>query len=294
MGSIIDKASKNKLIKDQILVRNDDKKQKFIDTGCLSLNVLFSGRLNGGIPVGKISQIAAPSSLGKTFIGLKVAKSAQRMGMETVYLDTEFAYDFEFARNLGIDDASILPIQDNRIERVQSKLLSLVDALTAEEKEKTLIIIDSWGNLVTSKTEEDAMSGNDKRDMTAQQKKNSFARLLTGLGVTIFVVNHVYDCGAEDTQILTPDGPIKLKDLSVGDIVLSPYGEEEILNVFKYDNSILYDIELEDGTVLSFTENHKLLVRDESGENIWKSVGEMMPGDAIIEANEADKFDLKV
>ena len=58
-NSMIERLSKNKQIKDSILHKDEDFKQQFINTGALSLNILFSGRLNGGIPVGKISQISA-------------------------------------------------------------------------------------------------------------------------------------------------------------------------------------------------------------------------------------------
>jgi RecA/RadA recombinase len=291
--SIIEKALKNKLIKESVY-KEDDSEQTFIDTGCLSLNLLFSGRLNGGIPVGKISQIAAPSSLGKTFIGMKVARNAQRKGMEVIYLDTEFAYDANFADNLGIDQSKILVIQDNRIERVQSKLLTITDGLSKEEKKSLLVVLDSWGGLVTSKTEEDAMDGNDKRDMTISQKKNSFARLLTGIEVSMFIINHVYDCGNGQIQVQTPLGNKFLKDIIIGDEVITPYGNEEVLNTFKYENANIYEIELEDGTKLSFTENHKLLIKDASGESAWKAICEMEPGDEIISGEEAVKFPLKV
>lgn len=74
-NSMIAKLSKNKAIKDHVLEKTDEK-QQFINTGALVLNVLFSGRLTGGIPVGKISQIAAPSSLGKCARGKEKFKLA--------------------------------------------------------------------------------------------------------------------------------------------------------------------------------------------------------------------------
>ena len=75
-NSLIDKLSKNKAVKEFIM--DEDLETDFISTGALVLNVLFSGRLDGGIPMGKVSQIAAPSSLGKSFVGLKIAKNAQK------------------------------------------------------------------------------------------------------------------------------------------------------------------------------------------------------------------------
>jgi len=62
-NSLIQKLSKNKSVKDYIL--SEDNNKGFISTGALVLNVLFSGRLDGGIPIGKMSMVAADSSLGK-------------------------------------------------------------------------------------------------------------------------------------------------------------------------------------------------------------------------------------
>lgn len=190
--SLIDKISKNKKIQEYIYTESDAPKD-FISTGCLTLNVLFSGKLSGGVPRGKVSMVSAPSSLGKSFIGMKVAKNGQKKGLEVVYLDTEFAFDSQFADNIGIDKDKMMVIQENQIEAVQQTVMQIASDLTKDEMKNLLFIIDSWGGLVTSKTVEDATSGKDVSDMTISKKKNSFARLLTGLGATVFVVGQVYD-----------------------------------------------------------------------------------------------------
>lgn len=191
--SLIGKISKNKAIQEHIYKDEKDSPKDFISTGSLSLNILFSGRLDGGIPVKKISQVAAPSSLGKSFIGLKVARNAQKKGLEVIYIDTEYAYDFQFAENVGIEEDKILVIQNNHVEEVQQIVLQATDGLSKEERASLLLIIDSFAGLVTSKTMEDALVGKDVSDMTVSKKRNAFAKIMTGLGCTVFVVNQVYD-----------------------------------------------------------------------------------------------------
>ena len=58
---------KNKDLTDKIVAKG--KTREFISTNVISMNLLFSGRVRGGIPKGKISQISADSSLGKCFFG---------------------------------------------------------------------------------------------------------------------------------------------------------------------------------------------------------------------------------
>lgn len=280
-NSMIKKLAQNKAIKEHIL-EEEESEQEFINTGALVLNILFSGRLNGGIPVGKISQIAAPSSLGKSFVGLKVAKNAQKRDKEwiVVYIDTEMAFDFNFAESVGIDKDRLLVIQSNQIEDVQKQVMAIAKDLTKEERKKVLLVVDSWGGLVTSKTVADAESGNDAADFTVAKKKNTFAKLLTGLGMTVFVVNQVYDCGTWKMKVTTKGGKISLADINVGDEVLTTEGYQIVQDKFEYNDVPVYEIEMENGEKLEFTENHKFLVERDS-KNIWVPVSELIPGDDI-------------
>ena len=169
---------------------------KTLSTGVVSMNLLFSGKIDGGIPIGKVSQMAAPSTLGKSFIGLSCLKNAQKKGFTCIVIDTEFAFDFEFAEAIGIatDKESLIVIQNNRIEQVQKMVMNIFDDLeTKEEKENVFILVDSFGGLVTSKSVDDAGSGKDVTDMTEAKKKNKFAKLMMGTHGTFFIVNHVYD-----------------------------------------------------------------------------------------------------
>ena len=68
------------------------KDPEFISTGVASLNILFGGGIDKGIPEGKVSMIAADSSLGKSFIALKIAKNAQAKGKSVILFDSEKAY----------------------------------------------------------------------------------------------------------------------------------------------------------------------------------------------------------
>lgn len=278
--SLIGKLSSNKKLQEYIY-KDEETPKDFINTGCLTINVLFSGKLDGGIPVGKVNQIAAPSSLGKSFVGMKVVNNAQKKGMEVVYVDTEFAFDYAFADNIGIDKNKILVIQDNQIESVQASIMQIAETLTKEERKKLLVVLDSWGGLVTSKTVEDATSGKDVSDMTVSKKKNSLARLLTGLGVTVFVINQVYDCGTAEMSVKTENGSVTLKDIEIGTKVMTTEGWQEVVNKFVYDDAIVYDIEMENGNVLSFTEGHKFLV-NRDGKDIWVPVGDLIEGDDIL------------
>ena len=74
----LDKLRKLKSVQSSVL--KEVTEPEFISTGVASLNILFGGGIDKGIPEGKISMIASPSSLGKSFLAMKVAKNSQKKG----------------------------------------------------------------------------------------------------------------------------------------------------------------------------------------------------------------------
>lgn len=186
---VLDKVMSNKAIKANIFV---ERPLVYINTGSLALNILYSGRLDGGIIKGKVMQIVAPPALGKSLVAMKITKNAQRQGMDVLLVDTEFAYDPKLAKKMGIDEDKFGVIQTNSMEEIQQSLISAVQELDQDEKDNLLIILDSWGNMVTSKTMNDAIDGKDVSDMTISKKKNALARMLSGLKTSVFIVNQTY------------------------------------------------------------------------------------------------------
>jgi RecA/RadA recombinase len=186
----------DKKFKDKVLSKEESiKNLGFINTGCATLNILYSGRIDGGIPIGKASQIAAPSQLGKSMIALKLVKNAQKKGIQIVYIDTEHAFDFNFAEQIGIDTSpdKVRVFDEGSLEEVQQLIATFSEKVPDEEKKNIMIVIDSWGGFSTSKTIDDAVSGKDVLDMTISKKKNSLARIIMRSKITTFIVNHIYD-----------------------------------------------------------------------------------------------------
>ena len=272
----LNKLRKLKSVQDSIYEEN--KEQEFISTGVATLNILFGGGIDKGIPVGKVSMIAADSSLGKSFIALKIAKNAQTKGKSVILFDAEKAFNKALADNLGIQENEMLVIQETSLEKVTQQFMNIVDEL-GEDVKDTMFIIDSWNVLVTSKTIDDASAGNDKTDMTTAKKKNTLAKLLLNSGATIFVVNQLYACVNPDTFVKTESGSKKIGELLLGDKVMTRNGLEPIINKFEYEDAQVYEITLENGDVIEATGRHKFVVNGE-----WKSVEDLIAGDILTSA----------
>jgi RecA/RadA recombinase len=189
-----DKETKNSPALSSYLFKEDEKVE-FLSTNVITLNLLFSGRVDGGIPQGRISMISAPSMLGKSFIAYGLVKNAQKKGMQVCIIDTERAFSFHFAEAIGIDISpqKLVVLQENGIEEVSGIIMTICNEVPKDERKNILFVLDSFGSLVTSKTLDNALVGNDAADFTIPKKKNNLSNIMLNTKATFFIVNHVYD-----------------------------------------------------------------------------------------------------
>ncbi|UBM12716.1 DNA recombination/repair protein RecA [Cupriavidus metallidurans] len=75
----------------------------FLDTGIPELNMILSGRYDGGVPYGRIMEIFGPSSSGKTFIATLLMIAAQRAGGIAMFSDHERSFMQSLAAKAGLD-----------------------------------------------------------------------------------------------------------------------------------------------------------------------------------------------
>ena len=173
----------------------NDEDVQFLSTNCIPINLIFGGRPDGGIAIGGMSMISADSQLGKSIIGMNVVRNAQKRGMHTVVIDTERAFRKKVAQKMGVntDEDKLSVFQTSSIETVETIIMKLMNDVPFLDRANILILIDSWGPLVTSKTIDNALVGNDKADFSDAKKKNRLANICLNTGATFMVVNHVYD-----------------------------------------------------------------------------------------------------
>lgn len=70
----------------------------FIDTGVLALNYCISGKfVGGGFPVGSLSEVMGPESVGKSLLGANFLKGVQKANGVACFHDAEHAISKDFA-----------------------------------------------------------------------------------------------------------------------------------------------------------------------------------------------------
>ena len=77
---------------------NKQQVQYYLDTGYPPLNKIISGKYDGGIACGRITEMFGPSSSGKTAIAMKLMIEAQKAGGVAMFMDHERSFDLGMAK----------------------------------------------------------------------------------------------------------------------------------------------------------------------------------------------------
>ncbi len=275
----------------------------FYNTGSLAFNALISGSMNGGFAGNKVIALAGEEATGKSFIALQIVQNFlnQNSTGQVLYFDSEDAITNQMMIDRQIDIKRVRKKRVKTVQEFRTMVIRILDAyLEKPEKERLpmFIVLDSLGNLSTTKEMNDTKSGavNQKgeevRDMTRAPAVRGLFRVLTiKLGeakAAMLITNHTYDtmnpygaakamCLLNGTQLVTANGSISIENIKVGDYVSTTLGLSEVNAVFEYDIDEIYDITLEDGTVISCTGEHKFLTNDLQ----WTAVEDLLVGKEI-------------
>ena len=172
----------------------------YIDTGSYLFNALLSGSLSGGLPSNKITALAGESATGKTYFALGMVKQFLDANPDAgvLYFESESAIPRELIESRGIDPKRMVILPVVTIQEFRTQAIKILDAyLEQEEHKPMMLVLDSLGNLSTTKELEDTAAGSETRDMTRAQIIKACFRVLTlKLGranVPLIVTNHTYD-----------------------------------------------------------------------------------------------------
>lgn len=124
----------------------------FVSTGCTPLDYAIANRRDGGIPVGRITEIYGLEGSGKSLLAAHITKSTQQKGGQVVYIDTESAVSREFFSAIGVDLDSLILIPLSAIEDIFETIEKVIHSFRDKSKEIPLtIIVDSIMGATTKK-----------------------------------------------------------------------------------------------------------------------------------------------
>ena len=129
---------------------------EWISTGSSLLDLAISNRPNGGIPVGRITEITGMEASGKSLISAHLLANTQKKDGLAVYIDTENALNEEFARAIGIDVSKMLYIQLETVEDIFEVIESIIMKVRESSKDRLVTICVDSVAAATTKLEQAA------------------------------------------------------------------------------------------------------------------------------------------
>lgn len=137
--------SKNELLKKYgatITLASETKESGlWLPSTFFALNYTFGG----GIPFGKILEVAGEESSGKSLIAYNFAYATQQLGGHVIWVDAEQSWMNSWAEANGVDPNRVTVVNDTRIENVADIVADLALYLRAQlvHNEPILLVVDS-------------------------------------------------------------------------------------------------------------------------------------------------------
>lgn len=173
-----------------------------IDTGSYALNAALSGSIYGGVPNNKVTAFAGESATGKTFFVLGVVKQFLDDNPEggVIYFDTEAAVTKNMMESRGVDTKRVVISEPDTIQKFRHTALQIIEKYSAQplaKRKPMMMVLDSMGQLSSTKEMEDTAEGKETKDMTKSSILKATFRVLNlklaKINVPLLVTNHVYD-----------------------------------------------------------------------------------------------------
>lgn len=195
-SKLIAKLKANKAFEENIISKNEP--VEYIGSGIPVLDILFSGMVNHGIKKGHMTEIAAPSTMGKSLIGLYYLATAYHAGMDCIVVSSEGAFNFKLAQRLGVNTDEIVVFESKFIHQINEFITNAQKGLSRKERHEVFLLFDSWGPIISLQRVEAIEKQTGKDAPTADMgqtaiKKNELAKLINASEFTSLIINHVYD-----------------------------------------------------------------------------------------------------
>ena len=122
----------------------------FVSTGSTMLDLAISNQPNGGIAVGRITELNGLESSGKSLIGAHILAETQKKGGVAVYIDTETSVSTDFLEAIGVDVESMLYLHLETVEDIFQAIEEIVAKVRESDKDRLVtILVDSLAAATT-------------------------------------------------------------------------------------------------------------------------------------------------
>ena len=169
----------------------------FVSTGSYALNKIISGDFTKGIPIGMITQFHGEASTAKTVFATHILKEAQAAGHYTMLVDSENAYNPEFAKHLGIDPKKLIYSTPETLEECFQVIEDTVLAIRETDKDTPIVVAYDSIAVSPSKAEYEAdnYEGNNMQGAIRAKSTGACLRKINPLmrkhKVALIIINQI-------------------------------------------------------------------------------------------------------
>lgn len=177
-----------------------DKVEDFISTGSTLLDFAIANRKDGGVPVGRITEIAGREGSGKSLLAYHIMANTQKRGGIAVYIDTERAYNQQFMERMGVDTKKnfIMPkVTPGSIEEVFEYIEKVIMHTRLKFPEKNKLVTVVWDSVAATPGKDEtevAHTENPRMATEARAMSRSFRKVIHALDsgyITLVCVNQL-------------------------------------------------------------------------------------------------------
>ena len=189
LDDAIDDISKNAKEEISFLYDDDTKITRYVSTGSSLLDYIISNRIDGGIPIGRITEVSGLEGTGKSLIAMQICANTVKNGGIAIYVDTEHAFSSEFAERLGLKQGpNFKVIRPTSVEGVFETLMRVIHKLDERKKDKEMkntFIVFVWDSVAQTPCKADIDTENTDPTSTVGLKPRIISKnIATLLGAT--------------------------------------------------------------------------------------------------------------
>ncbi len=184
----------------------------WVSTGDFMLDLILSNKIDGGVPVGRLTEISGGEGAGKTLLASYILANTQKKGGVAILIDSEHAASMEVLERVGVDVKNLVYVQASTIEEVFQAMETIISKIQTDTSNRLVTIV--WDSVAATSTKAEVEG--DYGDKTI-----GLAARLIGQGLRKFipVVSKHNVCLVFINQLRTKIG------VTFGDDQISPGGK---------------------------------------------------------------------
>lgn len=124
--------------------------KEWISTGDFMLDLILSNRIDGGVPVGRLTEIAGGEGAGKTLLASYLLANTQKKGGVAILIDTECAASMDVLEKVGVNLQDLIYVQAGTTEEVLQSMETIITKIHRENSDKLVTIV--WDSVAGTST----------------------------------------------------------------------------------------------------------------------------------------------